>query len=212
MSTLSNLFLQSARMYSSLADAVFGDSVNWSQFASSVSNMRMQTAKTIMGTALDVEIDLNDEDMEILSEDPTWQSCIEMDNLLMREMAAYDEAQFLPLLNGVYVAAHRGAAYASSVDDRPKYKQCLGCGAVTEQWQCPVCLNERNWLTGVEVPENTEAPVKIVDASEDVSLPNLSFGDFPPEMPAQPKRWEVLFDEQENDIFKATGLMRPTLG
>lgn len=212
MDTLSTLFLQSARQYSALADNVFGDSVQQSQFASSVSNMRMQVAKAITSTALDIQIDLNDEDIEFLNTEADWQSCIAFDNLLMREMAAHDEAKFLPLLAGVFVIAHQGAAYASPVDDRPKYKQCLGCGAISEQWECPICGNGKNWLTGVEVPENTEEPETIVAASEEVSLPNLSFADFPPEMPAQPKRWEVLLNTQEDDIFKATGLARPTLG
>lgn len=47
MNTLSILFLHSARMYSSLADAIFKDSVEQSQFASAISSRRMQTAKAI---------------------------------------------------------------------------------------------------------------------------------------------------------------------
>lgn len=204
METLATLFLYSAQKYSSLADSIFGDSVQQSQFASSISNMRMQVAKSITSTALDIQIDLNDEDIEFLNTEADWQSCLALDNLLMRIMSD-DESKFLPLLNGVFVAAHRGAAYLSNVDNRPEYKQCLSCGAVTEQWQCPICSNEKNWLIGVEVPENTEEIEQIFDINK------ISFGDFPPERPVQPKKWEVLFGIQDDDIFKATGLSKPLL-
>lgn len=211
MSTLSNLFLHSARMYSSLADAVFGDSVEQSQFASTVSSMRMQATKAITGTPLDIKIELGDEDMEILTAGEGWPSCLALDNHIMRVMAAHDEQKFLPLLMGIYTAAHRGAAYASQADDRPKHKKCLSCGSISEQWQCPVCDSGKNWLVGVEVPENTEE-IGPEDNTDEVSLPNLSFGDFAPEMPAFPKRWEVFFGGKgEDDIFQATGLVRPTL-
>lgn len=207
METLATLFLYSSQKYSSLADEIFGDSVEKSQFASTISNQRMQVAKNITGTPLDITVEL-DEDMEILAAEEGWQSCLALDNLLMRVMAE-DESKFLPLLTGIYVAANRGAAYASSVDDRPEYKQCLACGAVSETWECPVCGNGRNWLVGVEVPENTEK-IEPEDVSDEVSLPNLSFGDFAPVMPAVPKKWEVLVGEQEgNDIFTATGLSKP---
>ena len=212
MDTLATLFLYSSRQYSALADNIFGNSVQQSQFASSVSNMRMQTAKTIMGTPLDITVELGDEDVEILTAEEDWPSCLALDNLIMREMAD-DEAKFLPLLMGVYTAAHKGAAYLSNADDCPKHKMCLACGSISEEWECPTCGNGRNWLTGVEVPENTEEIKPTVDDTEiEVSLPNLSFADFPPERPVQPMRWEVLFDEQDDDIFKATGLARPTLG
>lgn len=204
METLATLFLYSAQKYSSLADEIFGDSVEKSQFASTISNQRMQVAKNITGTPLDIKIELGDEDMEIFAAEEGWQNCLALDNILMREMA-HDEAQFLPLLAGVFVSAHQGVAYLSKADDRPKYKQCLGCGAITETWQCPVCLNEKNWLVGVEVPENTVETEQIFDINK------ISFGDFPPERPVQPKKWEVLFDIQEDDIFTATGLSKPLL-
>lgn len=211
MDTLSSLFLHSSRQYSSLADAIFGDSVEQSQFASAISSRRMQTAKAITGTALDVDVELDDEDMEILTAEAGWHSSLELDNVLMRIMAE-DERAFLPLLTGVFTAAHTGAAYASRGNDTPKQKMCLSCGAICEQWVCPICGNEKNWLTGVDVPENTEKTDPKADATEmQVSLPNLSFGDAAPEIPVLPRRWEVFFGGRENDIFKATGLTRPIL-
>lgn len=210
MNTLSTIFLHSARMYSSMADAIFNDSVEWSQFASTVSGMRMQTAKAIIGTSRDIEIELDDEDMEILDGAPGWQACLALDNLLMREMADHNEAQFLPILTGVFVAAHKGVAYASNANDRPENKLCLACGAISEQWTCPVCGNERNWLTSVEIPENEEEATEPTEKG--VSLPNISFGDYAPELPVQPPKWEVSFDGRKGDIFTATGLARPQLG
>lgn len=211
METLATLFLHSSRQYSAFADNIFGNSVEQSHFASTLSSMRMQVAKAITGTPLDIKIELGDEDMEILAAEERWSSCLALDNFLMREMAN-DEAKFLPLLMGVFVAAHQGAAYASQVDNRPEYKQCLACGAVTEQWQCPICGNGKNWLVSVEIPENTEEQETIVDSTEEVVLPNLSFADFPPERPAVPRKWEVFIgDQDEDDIFKATGLSKPLL-
>lgn len=208
MNTLSTLFLHSSRAYSALADAIFGDSVSQSQFASSVSTRRMETAKAIIGTPRDIDVELTDDDMEILYAPPCWQTCLALDNLLLHTMA-HDERTFLPLLNGVYTTAHRGLAYASPANIQPKHKLCLGCGAISEAWTCPVCGNEGNWLTGVEVPENEEEPTEDVT---DFSLPNISLGDFPSERSVQPKRWEVFFfDGQEDDIFKATGLAKPQL-
>ena len=205
MATLSTLFLYSSCKYSTLADSVFGDSVQQSQFASSISAMRMQTAKAIMGTPRDIVIELDDEVMEALSGGPDWQYCLAFDNLIMRVMS-HNEQAFLPLLNGVYTAAHKGVAYASQVDDRPEHKLCLSCGSISEQWECPICGNGRNWLKGVEVPENTE------EVEPENTMPNFTFGDFPPERPIKPKKWEVLCNGREDDIFKATALARPTLG
>lgn len=206
MDTLSTLFLHSARMYSVLADNVFGDSVEQSQFASTVSSRRMQTSKALTSTSLDIQIDLDDENIELLTAEADWQSCLALDNLLLHIMA-HDEQKFLPLLNGVYTAAHKGATYASQANDRPKNKQCLSCGSISEVWECPTCGSGRNWLVGVEIPENVMAEEPCGN-----SMPNFSFGDFAPEQPVQPKRWEVIFCGQEDDIFKATGLLRPTLG
>ena len=57
--TLCALFLESARRYSCLADAVFCESVFKSQFASRVSGQSMKVAKAIHGKKLDLAVNLS---------------------------------------------------------------------------------------------------------------------------------------------------------
>lgn len=149
--TLCMLFLESARRYSALADAVFSDSVSQSQFASRVSGQRMEIAKAIHGKKLDMVVTLENSEVRVMEETDTgWKECINLDNLIMSIMSE-DEYKFSPLLQGVYEDALYCAECIADRYKKPTAYQCLSCGAISAQaGGCPVCGSGGNWCAPCE--------------------------------------------------------------
>lgn len=155
--SLCALLLESSRRYSVLADAVFGFSVEQSNFANKISGQRMTLAKVVVQKQIDFLITLEEEALEIYqslgSMDITldlWEDCLSFDKIIQLIIENNDKAKWESALLGLQETIKKGEVFIKEIKsgrNKAKYWQCQSCGAIyTSLQDCQECGGRSNWL------------------------------------------------------------------
>ena len=112
--SLCALLLESSRRYSVLADAVFGFSVEQSNFANKIAGQRMTLAKVIVQKQMDFVTTLEGEALEIYqchgqmdNAQDMWEDCLSLDEILQIVLENNDQNAWEPIILGTQATAKK---------------------------------------------------------------------------------------------------------
>ena len=167
--SLCALLLESSRRYSVLADAVFGFSVEQSNFANKIAGQRMTLAKVIVQKQMDFVTTLEGEALEIYhctgqidNALETWEDCLSLD-VIIQEILEDDGDSWKPVVQGLQNIVQKGEEFSKEITEgrgEAEAWQCQNCGAIrltTGQPElCSICDAQNNWMRSVELDEANE--------------------------------------------------------
>ena len=157
--SLCALLLESSRRYSVLADAVFGFSVEQSNFANKIAGQRMTLAKVIVQKQMDFVTTLEGEALEIYhctgqidNALETWEDCLSLD-VIIQEILEDDGDSWKPVVQGLQNIVEKGEAFSKEIAEgrgEAEAWQCLNCGAAEISTEhpavCQTCGCAGSWL------------------------------------------------------------------
>ena len=160
--SLCALLLESSRRYSVLADAVFGFSVEQSNFANKISGQRMTLAKVVVQKQMDFVITLEGEALEIYQyhgqmdiTQELWEDCLSLD-VVIQEILEDEDDSWQPVVQGLQSIVQKGEEFAKEITEgrgEAEAWQCLNCGAVIHTKktpkQCSVCQSNTTWHASI---------------------------------------------------------------
>lgn len=162
--SLCALLLESSRRYSVLADAVFGFSVEQSNFANKIAGQRMTLAKVIVQKQMDFVTTLEGEALEIYqchgqmdNAQDMWEDCLSLDGIIQEVLEDEDDS-WKPVVQGFQNTGQKGEEFSKEITEgrgEANVWQCQNCGAVrltTGQPElCSICDAQNNWMRSVEL-------------------------------------------------------------
>ena len=142
-----------------MADAVFGFSVEQSNFANKISGQRMTLAKVVVQKQMDFVIALEGEaletyqcqgQMDIAQE--LWEDCMSLD-VVIQEILEDEDDRWQPIIQGIQNTGQKGKDFSKEITEgrgEAEAWQCLNCGAISyhkdRPTSCSICASIFNWF------------------------------------------------------------------
>ena len=157
--SLCALLLESSRRYSVLADAVFGFSVEQSNFANKIAGQRMTLAKVVVQKQMNFVTTLEGEALEIYqfhgqmdNAQDLWEDCLSLDEVIQIIFEEGVDKIWEPIVGSIQNTAEISEVYLKEVTEgrgEAEAWQCMNCGAVIKnevsQMACPICELGKPW-------------------------------------------------------------------